>query len=158
MTKSSFIRKGERSTKCLGMIHSDVCGLMNVQAIGGFPYFIMFINDHSWYGHIFLMKYKSEALKKFKEFIYEVEKQSRKSIKILQSNRGGEYLSHEFLGYLKENGILSQWTPLGMLQHNGVSERRNHTLLDMVRSMMSLTDIPKMFCGYALNTLIFILN
>lgn len=59
------------------------------------------------YGYVYLMKHKSEAFEKFKEFKSEVEKESGKSIKILWSNRGGEYLSHEFLEYLKENGILS---------------------------------------------------
>ena len=41
--------------------------------------------------------------------------------------------------------------PPGTPQCNGVSERRNHTLLDMVRSMMSLTDLPLSFWGYALD-------
>ena len=81
---------------------------------------------------MYLMKHKYEALERFKKFRSEVEKQSDKSIKILQSDRGGEYLSHEFLGYLKENEILCQWTPPGIPQHNGVSKKRNHTLLDMV--------------------------
>ena len=74
MTKSPFTRKGNRSTECLGLIHFDVCGPMNGQAIGGFSYFIMFIDDHSRYGHVYLMKHKSEALERFKEFISEVEK------------------------------------------------------------------------------------
>ena len=43
-------------------------------------------------------------------------------------------------------------------QHNGVSERRNRTLLDMVRSMMSLSDLPLLFWGYALDTTTFTLN
>ena len=67
-------------------------------------------------------------------------------------------MSHKFLEYLKENGILPQWTLSGTPQHNGVSERRNHTLLDMVQSMMSLANLPKMFWGYALNTVIYTLN
>ena len=49
-------------------------------------------------------------------------------------------------------------TPPGTPQHNGVSERRNRTLLDMVRSMMSLTDLPLSFWGYALETAAFTLN
>ena len=48
--------------------------------------------------------------------------------------------------------------PPGTPQHNGVSERHNRTLLDMVRSMMSLTDLPLMFWGYALETAAFTLN
>ena len=44
------------------------------------------------------------------------------------------------------------------LQCNGVSEHRNHTLLDMVRSMTSLADLPLSFWGYALETATFTLN
>jgi hypothetical protein len=45
-----------------------------------------------------------------------------------------------------------------MPQWNGVSERRNRNLLDMVRSMMSQTDLPLSFWGYALETVVFTLN
>ena len=48
--------------------------------------------------------------------------------------------------------------PPGTPQHDGVPERHNHTLLDMVRSMMSLTDLPLSFWGYALETVAFTLN
>jgi len=71
---------------------------------------------------VYLMKYKSESFKKFKEFRSEVEKQTSKSIKILRSDQGSEYLSSEFLNCLK-NGIISQWTPPGTPQFNGVFER-----------------------------------
>ena len=50
----------------------------------------------------------------------------------LRSDRGGEYLSYEFGLHLKQCGTVSQLTPPGTPQHNGVSERRNRTLLDMV--------------------------
>ena len=43
-------------------------------------------------------------------------------------------------------------------QYNGVSERHNRTLLDMVQSMMSLTDLPLSFWSYALETSAFTLN
>ena len=48
--------------------------------------------------------------------------------------------------------------PPGTLQHNGVSERHNRTLLNIVQSMMSLTDLPLSFWGYALETVAFTLN
>ena len=81
-----------------------------------------------------------------------------RKIKFLQSDRRGEYLSYEFGLHLKQCGIVSQFTPPGTPQCNGVSEHRNHTLLDMVRSMMSLTDLPLSFWGYALETAAFTLN
>ena len=54
--------------------------------------------------------------------------------------------------------IVSQLTPHGTPQRNGVSEHRNRTLLDMVHSMMSLTDLPLSFWDYALETAVFTLN
>ena len=101
------------------------------------------------------MKHKSETFEKFKEFQSEVENHRNKKIKFLQSDRGGEYLSYEFGLHLKQHGIVSQLTPPGTPQRNGVSERCNHTLLDMVQSMMSLTDLPLSFWGCALETAAF---
>jgi hypothetical protein len=54
-----------------------------------------------------LIKHKSESLEKFKEFQNDVENQRDKKIKALQSNRGGEYLSHEFSNHIKSCGIVS---------------------------------------------------
>ena len=108
MTKTPFTGKGERSTELLSLIHTDVCGPMSTQARNGFSYFLTFTDDHSRYGHVYLLKYKSEVFEKFKEYKSEVENQLGQSIKVLRSDRGGEYLSQEFQYYLKENGILSQ--------------------------------------------------
>ena len=105
---------------------------MNTSARGGFRYFIMFTDDLSRYGYVYLLRHKSDSFEMFKRYRNEVEKQTKKKIKILRSDRGGEYLSSEFLTYLEENGILSQRTPPMTPQLNGVSERRNRTLLDMV--------------------------
>ena len=71
-----------------------------------------------------------------------MENHRNKKIKFLRSDRGGEYLSYEFGLHLKQREIISQLTPPGTPQCNGVSEHHNRTLLDMVRSMMSLTDLP----------------
>ncbi|KAK8705009.1 hypothetical protein V6N13_048620 [Hibiscus sabdariffa] len=121
-------------------------------------YFVPSLTKNIMYGYIYLMRHKSEALERFKEFKNEVQNQHGKSIKALRSDRGGEYLSHDFDELLKECGIVSKLTPPGTPQWNGVSERRNRTLLDMVRSMMSHTDLPTFFWGYALETAAFTLN
>ncbi|GJZ34440.1 retrotransposon protein, putative, ty1-copia subclass [Tanacetum coccineum] len=71
---------------------------------------------------------------------------------------GGEYISQEFKDYLKACGIIKRLTPLYTPQHNGVSKRRNHTLLDMVQSMMNLTTLPLSFWDYALESATRILN
>ena len=131
---------------------------MSTNARGGFSYFITFTDDFSRYGYVYLMKHKSESFDKFKEFQSEVENQLGKKIKALRSDRGGEYLSYEFDDHLKECGILSELTPPGTPQWNGVSERRNRTLLDMVRSMMGQAELPLEFWGHALNTAALTIN
>ena len=108
MTKLPFVGHGERATDLLALVHTDVCGPFDVSARGNFVYFITFTDDLSRYGYVYLMRHKSEAFEKFKEFRHEVEKQIGKPIKVLRSDRGGEYLSRDFLDYLKENGIVSQ--------------------------------------------------
>jgi transposase InsO family protein len=158
MTKAPFSQKAERASGLLDLVHTDVCGPMSTSARGGYRYFITFTDDFSRYGYIYLMRVKSESFEKFKEFKSEVENQLNRKIKALRSDRGGEYLSHEFTDYLKECGIVSQWTPPGTPQWNGVSERRNRTLLDMVRSMTSEAQLPHNLWGYALETAAFILN
>ncbi|GJT71682.1 retrovirus-related pol polyprotein from transposon TNT 1-94, partial [Tanacetum coccineum] len=98
------------------------------------------------------------SIETFKVFKNEVENQLGKTIKAIRSDRGGEYISQEFKDYLKANGIVQQLTPPYTPQHNGVSERRNRTLLDMVRSMMNLTTLPLSFWDYALESATRILN
>ena len=110
MTRSPFVGRMERAKDVLEIIHSDVCGPFGEMARGGFYHFITFIDDLSRYGHLFLMKNKSESFEMFKEFKAQVENQTGKSIKTLRSNRGGEYLSTEFIKFLKKYGITSQLT------------------------------------------------
>ena len=125
MTKRSFTSKGVRAHECLDLIHSDVCGPFSVHARGGYEYFITFTDDYSRYGYVYLMKKKYEALDKFKEFKAEPEKQLRRYIKSLCSNRGSEYMSIEFVSFLKEHEILSQFSAPGTPKQNGVAKIRN---------------------------------
>ncbi|GKB34791.1 retrotransposon protein, putative, ty1-copia subclass [Tanacetum coccineum] len=102
--------------------------------------------------------HKHEVFETFQVFQKEVENQLEKTKKSLRSGRGGEYISQKFLDHLKEHGIIAHHTPPYAPQHNGVSERRNKTLLDMVRSVMSQTTLPKSFWDYAIESATRIIN
>ena len=91
------------------------------------------------------MQRKSETFGKFKEFLAKAERQLGNPLLCLQSNRGGEYLDTEFKDHLIEHGIVSQLIAPGTPQQNGVAERRNRTMVDMVRSMMSYSSLPLSF-------------
>ncbi|GJW04796.1 retrotransposon protein, putative, ty1-copia subclass [Tanacetum coccineum] len=158
MTRKLFPHRPERATDLLGLIHTNVCGSLRHVSRQGASYFITFTDDYSRYGYIYLLKHKHEVFETFKVFKNEVENQLGKTIKALRSDRGGEYISQEFKDYVKACGIVQQLTPPYTPQHNEVSEKRNRTLLDMVRSMMNLTTLLLSFWDYALEFVARILN
>ena len=106
MTKRPFNAKGNRAKDLLELVYSNVCGPMSIQARGGYEYFITFIDDYSRFGYVYLMKRRSEAFEKFKEFRGEIENQLGKRIKAIRFDLGGEYLLRVFKDYLTENRII----------------------------------------------------
>jgi hypothetical protein len=157
----------DRSTVVLEIIHTDICGPFNVKSVDGYDSFITFTYDYSRYGYIYPIKERSEALDKFKIFKAEVENQHDLKIKIVRSDRGGEYYGQHtpygqvpgsFAKSLMEQGIVAQYSMPGEPQQNGVAERCNRTLMDMVRCMISYSTLPVSLWMEALKTAIHILN
>lgn len=81
----------KRSEHLLDLIHTDVCGLFPIHTICGNSYFVSFIDDFSRYCFIYLISEKSQVLGCFKIFKNEVERQTGRWIKVVRSDRGGEY-------------------------------------------------------------------
>ena len=87
----------------------------------------------------------TDALDCFKRYTNLVENQLNVKIKTLRTDRGSEYLFDQFKIFCDEKGIARQLTIPYTPQQNGVAERRNRTLLDMVRSMMARANLPISF-------------
>ena len=156
LTRSSF-HSVERSTEPLGLIHTDVCDLKYVQTPNANKYFITFIDDCTKYCYVYLLKSKDEALDKFILYKNEVENQLSKKIKVVRSDRGGEYES-PFGGYCGEHGIIYQTTAPYSPQQNGTAERKNRTLKDMMNAMLVSSGLPQNMWGEAILTANYILN
>ena len=127
--------KGSSScaTEVLEIVHSGVCGPMNVDSFGGSKYFVTFIDDYSRYTYIYFMKQKSEVLEKFKEFVNVMQNITGKHIKVLRSDNGGEYTSKVLSEYMKQQGIIHQTTTPYNPAQNGLAERMNRTLVESAR-------------------------
>lgn len=82
-----------------------------------------------------MIAHKSEAISVFDEYKIKVENQLGRTMKVLGTDRGGEYTSNEFDEYCKKNSIQHQLTMAYMPQQNGVAKRCNRTLMKMCRSM-----------------------
>ena len=158
-------KHANRSLNILEIIHTDIC--CPDMDMPGQKYFITFIDDYSRYMYIYLLHNKYEALDAFKIFKAEVENQCGKQIHIVRSDRGGEYYGRytengqapgPFAKFLQEHGIVAQHTMPGSPDQNGVAKRRNRTLVDMVRSMLSNSNLPQFLWTDALKTAVYILN
>jgi hypothetical protein len=144
--------------KKLELIHSDVCGPINVTSLGGKRYFITFTDDFSRWTEVYFMKQKSEAFKYFEIFKAKLETMTGEKIKILRTDNGSEYVNDNFTYFLKQFGIKHETTDIYTPQQNGVSERKNRTLLDMTRCLLFQSNLPKFLWCEALSTSNYIRN
>ncbi|KAL4295185.1 hypothetical protein GQ457_12G009340 [Hibiscus cannabinus] len=159
MPRDSFPKgKAWRASKQLELVHSNICGPLNPISNGGKRYFITFTDDFNRKSWVYFPHEKSEAFVAFKSFKPLVEKEVGMPIKVLHSDRGGEYLSQEFISFCDSNGIHKQLTTAYTPQQNGVSERKNRTILNVVRSLLRRSDVPKSFWLEAVSLSVHVLN
>lgn len=150
--------KTRRARRLLEIVHSDIAGPFDIPSLGGNRYYVTSIDDFSRKSWIYLLKTKSEPFDKFIEFKAMVEKQSRHFIKILRTNRGGEYTSKLFESFCKKHRIIHQFTTAYTPQQNEVAERKNRTILDMVISMVKGKHLPRTFWIEAVQCAVYLLN
>lgn len=140
---SSFTHS--RSQNLLDVVYSDCCGPFDTPSLGNNKYFVSFVDEFSRKLWLYMLKLKSEVFETFKIFKSMVEKKSGRSIKIPRTDGGGEFCSTEMSNYCKEHDIVHEITAPYTPQHNGIAERRNMTVLNMVRSMLRSKQLPHKF-------------
>jgi hypothetical protein len=103
-----FKKESFKSSYALQLIHSDIWGPTKEASIGGNKYYVTFIDDYTRKTWICSMKNKSDVFYHFKSFKNQLENELNAKIKVLRTDGGGEYLSHEFTDYLYDCGIRTQ--------------------------------------------------
>ena len=164
MHRLPYPKKSEHKSKTiLELVHTDLCGPMQVDSVGGSRYLLTFIDDFSRYTVVYLLKRKSEVLDKFRDFVMSMEKNNQKLknlniVNSLRSDNGGEYQSNAFKKYCSDKGIHQQFTNPHCPQQNGVSERFNRTIVESARSMIFHAKLPLKFWAEAVNTVVYLRN
>ncbi|GKA92357.1 zinc finger, CCHC-type containing protein [Tanacetum coccineum] len=138
ITKKPF-QNVKCKTKVLELIHNDLCDLHATPSLGNKKYFVTFIDDASRFCYVYLLHSKDEALDKFKVFKIEVELQQGSQIKRFRTDKGGEYMDTL---YFQSVGIIHEMTA-PILHKNGISERKNRVLKEMVNSMLSYSGLSQ---------------
>lgn len=152
-SKASFI-----ASKVLQLVHADLCGPIEPATSAGNKYFFLLVDDYSRVMWVYMLKNKSEAFCAFKKFRAQVEDGLDKKIKVLRTDRGGEFMSKDFAAYCEETGIERHFTAPYTPQQNGVVERRNRTVVEMTRSYLKEMKMPSEMWGEAVRHSIYVLN
>jgi transposase InsO family protein len=104
------------------------------------------------------LKSKDEVFSKFKEFKTLIENLSERKIKILRSYNGGEYTSKEFVNFCKDFGIKRELTTPYNPQQNGVVERKNRTIMEVMKTMIHDRDLPMCLWEKVAMTVVYVQN
>ncbi|CAL9003906.1 unnamed protein product [Prunus brigantina] len=142
----------------LELVHTDICGPMQIASMSENRYFLLFIDDYTRMAWVYFLRNKSNAFECFKKFKAMTELQSGHKVKSLRSDRGGEFMSNEFLAHCSEARIQRQLTVAYSPQQNGVAERKNRTVIEMAKSMLHEKSLPYEFWAEAVHTAVYLLN
>ena len=145
-------------TKPMDMLVADVMGPMKVETLDGYKYILVIIDVFTRFPFITLMKTKGDATREIIEVITECQTQKEKKLKRLHTDGGKEFVNNEMSEFLKKNGTIHTTTTPHTPQHNGLVERANRTIMEMIRSMLFQSDAYLPLWGYAAHATAFILS
>jgi hypothetical protein len=129
---ASFPLSLNRSSVPFMVIHSNVWGPSKVPTLSGSRWFVTFIDNCRRVTLVCLMKSKGDVNVLFQKFHKMMSTQYNAKIQVLRSDFGGEYMGCELQQYLRTHVIIHQTTCQNTPQQNGVAERKNHHLLEVV--------------------------
>lgn len=157
--RKPFPAKTERSTsRPLEIIHTDLCGPMETVTPSGNRYIMTLIDDFSRYVVVFLLRKKSEAASKIKQYVRWVKNEFGRKPLVIRSDGGGEYMNRELQAFYESEGIKAQFTTPYSPQQNGVAERKNRSLQEMEICLLADANMTKLYWGEAVMTAAYLQN
>ncbi|GJW04417.1 retrovirus-related pol polyprotein from transposon TNT 1-94 [Tanacetum coccineum] len=151
--RSSFKSKAVPSSKGrLNLLHMDLCGPMRVASINGKKYILVIVDDYSRYTWTLFLRSKDETPEVLKDFLTMIQRNLQAQVISVRTDRGTEFLNKTLHAYFKEEGIEHQTSTPRTPEQNGVVERRNRTLVEAARTMLSASKLPLSFWAEAVAT------
>ena len=147
-----------RASLPLELVHGELCGPISPPTPSKKCYVFVLIDDCTRYMWTILLKEKSEAFENFKVFKGLAEKETKGSVRTFRTDRGGEFMSHEFMAYCEKNDINRHTTAPYSPQQNGVVERQNRTLFEMTRSLLKHMSLPNYSWGETVRHATYLIN
>jgi hypothetical protein len=142
-----------RAAAPLELIHTDIAGPLPCTSIGGARYAIVIVDDYSRFTWVRQLTSKSDATQAIKDFTAWAETQHQRKgyrVRTIRSDNGGEFVNDALSVWMKERGIEHQRTVPYTPQQNGVAERMNRTLMEMVRTVLQSAQSSPAFWAQAI--------
>ncbi|GJS18631.1 retrovirus-related pol polyprotein from transposon TNT 1-94 [Tanacetum coccineum] len=129
----------------LQILHMDLCGPMRVESFIGKKYVLVIIDDYSRYTWTHFLRSKDETPEVLIDFLKLVQRGLHAQIRTVLTDKGTKFLNKTLLAYFAQEGIKHQTLSARIPKQNGVVERRNRTLVEAARTMLSAAKVPLFF-------------
>nr|GEX00215.1 hypothetical protein [Tanacetum cinerariifolium] len=157
--RKSFQSKTTPSSKGrLQLLHMDLCGPMRVASINGKRFVLVIVNDYSRYTWTHFLRSKDETPEVLIDFLRLVQRGLHAQVRTIQTDKGTEFLNKTLHVYFASEGILHQTSVARTPEQNDVVKRRNRTLVEAARTMLSAAKVPLFFWAEAIATTCFTQN
>ncbi|GJX06131.1 retrovirus-related pol polyprotein from transposon TNT 1-94 [Tanacetum coccineum] len=144
--RASFKTKQTSSIKkCLHLLHIDLFGPVTPRSINHEKYTLSIVDKYSRYTWVYFLKKKSQEPETIMSFIKRVENQNDIKIKQLRTDNGTEFRNSTLVNFCDEKGISQNFSSPYTLGQNGVAERKNRTLIESARTMLSGSVFSKQY-------------
>ncbi|XP_073287691.1 uncharacterized protein [Primulina huaijiensis] len=146
------------TTRCLELLHMDLMGPMEVESLGGKKYSFVCVDDFSRFTWVSFLREKSDTFAAFKKLHAKITNLHDLRVGKIRTDHGKEFENSHFTSFCEKRGITHEFSAPKTPQQNGIAERKNRTLQEMARVMLSSKNISKRFWAEALNTACHISN
>jgi transposase InsO family protein len=136
----------------------DTIGPSRVHSVGGKWYVLFIVDDYSRYSWIFFLEGKNEVFEHFQRLALRLNNEHPNCLKVIQSDNGTEFRNDSFDLFSLEHGVDHQFSAPRVPQKNRVVEHKNHTLLEMARTMLDEHRTPRHFWDKTINIVCYISN
>nr|GEV30775.1 hypothetical protein [Tanacetum cinerariifolium] len=156
--KSFHTKITPSSKRRLQLLHMDLCGSMRVTSINGKRYVLVIVDDYPRYTWTHFLRSKDEKPEVLIDFLRLVQRGLHAQVRIVRTDKGSEFLNQTLHAYFASEGIVYQTLVTRTPEQNGVVERRNQTLVEDARTMLSTAKVPLFFWAEAIATACFTQN
>lgn len=139
-------------------MHTDLWGPYKTPSLTNNHYVLTIVDDYSRATWTFLIKYKSQVAFTLISFITQMQNQYNKSVKILRSDDDTEFANTQCHDFFSKLGIIHQTSCAYTPQQNGIVERKHKHILQIARSLMFQSKVPKQFWDESILTAAYLIN